>query len=62
MTAVDFAKKLLKMEDGDREDAITRVACDKVGEDGHRQCGWCRKHDAPRFECGCTLFRIKVKR
>ena len=39
------------------EDDLTRVSCPTVGELGHWQCGWCEKHDRPRFECGvgCLL-------
>lgn len=35
------------------QDDLDRVNCKRVGEGGHRQCGWCQEHDKPRFICGC---------
>lgn len=35
------------------EDEMKRVNCRHAGELGHRSCGWCEKHDKPRFVCGC---------
>lgn len=37
------------------QDDMVRVNCACVGESGHLQCGWCKKHDKPRFVCGCYL-------
>jgi len=34
-------------------DDLERVNCDKVGEPGHRYCGWCNTHNKPNFACGC---------
>jgi hypothetical protein len=36
-----------------KDDDLERCNCDLVGEIGHSQCGWCNKHDKPRFLCGC---------
>jgi hypothetical protein len=33
------------------QDDLERCNCNKAGTVGHRQCGWCPKHDKPRFEC-----------
>ena len=35
------------------DDDMERVNCFKKGEPGHYFCGWCSKHDKPRFICGC---------
>ena len=34
-------------------DDLERVNCLLAGSNGHRQCGWCREHNKPRFVCGC---------
>lgn len=34
-------------------DDLDRCNCNKAGEAGHLQCGWCEDHDKPRFDCGC---------
>jgi len=50
MNAIEFEKKTgYKPENDD----LDRVNCEDVGKIGHQQCGWCEKHDKPRFECGC---------
>ena len=36
-----------------QEDDLERCNCPKAGSWGHRQCGVCRKHNKPRFICGC---------
>lgn len=33
-------------------DELERVNCDKVGEKGHRLCGWCIPCNRPRYDCG----------
>ena len=41
-------------------DALARVNCPRAGEGGHWQCGWCEKHDKPRFQCGSDcLLRVE---
>lgn len=37
------------------QDDLERVNCDKAGQLGHLSCGWCARHDAPMFECGCSV-------
>ena len=54
MTAEEFEKKVGRPPE---HDDLERVNCQKAGETGHLQCGWCRKHDKPRFACGC-IFRM----
>ena len=34
-------------------DELERVNCQLHGAPGHYFCGWCEKHDKPRYECGC---------
>jgi len=34
-------------------DDMERVNCPSAGEFGHLQCGWCGKHQLPKFMCGC---------
>lgn len=33
-------------------DDLHRVNCDKVGQDGHIMCGFCKVCNKPRYECG----------
>ena len=35
------------------QDDLERVSCNRAGDFGHRQCGWCIECDKPRFMCGC---------
>lgn len=35
------------------QDDLERSNCKKAGETVHLCCGWCEKHDKPRFMCGC---------
>jgi hypothetical protein len=37
------------------QDDLDRVNCKLVGNIGHHDCGWCEKHDKPRFMCGCPI-------
>lgn len=37
-------------------DDLERVNCDEVGKSGHHQCGWCPRHNEPRFICGCLKW------
>lgn len=37
------------------DDDLDRANCPDAGKPGHRQCGWCPKHDWPRFECLCPV-------
>jgi len=50
MTALGF---LLRTGRLPRQDDLERVNCRKAGQGGHTQCGWCKKHNGPRFRCGC---------
>ena len=34
-------------------DDLERCNCERAGQIGHYNCGWCQKHDLPQFECGC---------
>lgn len=34
------------------DDDLERVNCDRIGEIGHQQCGWCEQCKGPRFQCG----------
>jgi len=49
-TNIDF-KKMTGREP--ETDDLDRLNCEEAGNPGHRQCGYCRVHDKPRFECGC---------
>ena len=37
-------------------DDLERSFCDKAGEIGHYQCGWCSDCNKPRFICGHLLI------
>ena len=37
------------------EDDLERCNCKLAGQIGHWNCGWCEKHDTPRFMCGCIF-------
>jgi len=50
ITAQEFENKTGRVP---QDDDLDRVNCDKAGTPGHRQCGWCPVHDAPRFMCSC---------
>lgn len=50
MTTEEFKEKVGYIPEGDDLD---RVNCLKAGEAGHHFCGWCNKHNMPRFICGC---------
>ena len=41
------------------QDDLARVNCERAGEIGHMDCGWCTFHNKPHFMCGC---RVRVKR
>lgn len=34
-------------------DDLDRLNCHEEGMPGHMLCGYCARHDKPRFECGC---------
>ncbi len=36
-----------------QHDDLERCNCEEAGTVGHLQCGWCKKHDKPRFVCAC---------
>lgn len=38
-------------------DCLERISCDKVGEPGHYNCGYCEEHNCPRFQCGCMVYK-----
>ena len=40
----------------DECDCLARIRCKDEGKAGHHQCGWCEKHDMPRFKCCCLYF------
>jgi len=40
------------------QDDLERSNCSLAGNSGHHQCGWCEKHDKPRFLCGCLVGLI----
>ena len=42
------------------QDDLHRLNCDKVGEFGHMQCGWCLRHGRMRMECGCLVNNTKT--
>ena len=50
MNAITF---FIKLHRWPRHDDLRRVNCKHAGEVGHLFCGWCKKHDRPRFECTC---------
>lgn len=37
-------------------DCEERIHCDKAGQIGHMQCGYCMKHNQARFLCGQTCW------
>ena len=39
-------------------DCKTRIACEYVGQVGHRQCGMCVVHNEPRMVCGCLAEEV----
>jgi len=41
-------------------DDLARINCKTAGKSGHWQCGWCEKHDKPRFECGVECLVRKA--
>lgn len=38
-------------------DDMERINCRKVGEPGHRYCGFCIIHNERRTICGCGVFQ-----
>jgi hypothetical protein len=42
-------------------DCEERINCVKVGQLGHKTCGWCQMHGCPRFKCGCFLILEDLK-
>jgi len=42
------------------KDDLERVNCPEIGEPGHHWCGWCYRHNRPRFLCGaeCAVYTI----
>lgn len=44
------------------DDDLERVNCKDAGNLGHMFCGWCEKHDKPRFECLCDDYRARLDR
>ena len=41
------------------DDDLERAFCERAGDIGHMQCGWCLNHDKPRLECGCLIYKNK---
>lgn len=37
-------------------DDLERANCPQAGQPGHLYCGWCERHDKPRFLCGCECL------
>jgi hypothetical protein len=33
------------------QDDMARCNCPDAGKDGHKQCGWCKEKNLPRFLC-----------
>jgi len=58
-----ITKKIFKEKTGHNpvDDDLERCNCNLVGAVGHSYCGWCDKHDLPRFVCGCDCFEIDLK-
>ena len=44
-----------------KNDDLDRINCPYIGELAHMSCGWCLKHDKPRFICGCLVGIIPNK-
>lgn len=38
-----------------KNEDMERIECKKVGKINHYFCGFCLKHDVPRFRCGCFV-------
>lgn len=55
MTENEFKNKIDRYPE---QDDLKRVNCKCAGGIGHRFCGWCERHDTPRFECGCQIKLI----
>ena len=36
-------------------DDLERAFCEKAGQCGHYQCGWCVKCNEPTFSCECAM-------
>jgi len=58
MNAKEFTEKVGRPPE---QDDLERVNCEKAGERGHRNCGWCRACDTPRFMCGHWAPKPKKK-
>lgn len=41
------------------KDDLDRINCKHAGKPGHRMCGWCRKHNKPKYECACWMEPAK---
>jgi hypothetical protein len=52
MTAEEYTKKVGTRPE---QDDLSRVNCEHAGKLGHSSCGWCERHDNPRFMCGCPV-------
>lgn len=43
-----------------QQDDLERVNCPEAGDQGHRWCGWCNKHNRPKYHCASKcLPKIK---
>ena len=51
--SLKIAHFILRTGNIPENDDLDRAYCKDAGKPGHLQCGWCLKHDKPRFMCGC---------
>ena len=45
-----------------RNGDLDRINCDNTGEPGHWNCGWCKEHNLPRYNCMCRAPEPEKKR
>lgn len=53
MGSITLEKYISIMGSAPPYNELERCNCDRVGEPGHRYCGWCVGHNKPRAACGC---------
>ena len=41
-------------------DDLERCNCEHAGNAGHFLCGWCERHEAPRYLCGCLALKDRI--
>lgn len=60
MFTLDDIVRIIGSEEFDA-DTLDRANCQKQGELGHAQCGFCTEHDTLRVKCGCFYRRVVME-